>query len=36
MRGVTSLAGTKSVLFVLETMLLVVETGSSASSGCLR
>lgn len=36
MRGVISLEGTNSVLFVLETVLLVVETGSSASSGCLE
>lgn len=36
MRGVISFKGTNSVLFVLEVVLLVVETNSSASSGCLR
>lgn len=36
MRGVISLEGTNSVLFVLEAVLLVVETDSSASSRCLR
>lgn len=36
MRGVISFKGTNSVLFVLEVILLVVETDSSANSGCLR
>lgn len=36
MRGVIPLEGTNSVLFVLETVWLVVETDSSAGSGCLR
>lgn len=36
MRGVTSLEGTNNVLFVLEVVLLVVETDRSASSGCFE